>query len=387
MVGQCTDFTLLACKEGSKAMTLQQNTNEQEEIKSSFSLEKVAELTEILAQKTEAAINQIDRINGETQVLSINALIEASRAGEVGKTFSVVAEEMSKLSKKIEDTTEHLRRESMSTMAEMGEIIKKQITSIRGIRLSDLALVNIDLIDRSLYERSCDVRWWAKDSSLTSALADKNNKDAIAFASKRLGVILDSYTVYFDLVLCDSAGNVIANGRPNQYASLGKNQSETAWFKSALEATKDGFGFQTVHRCPLVNNQLTVIFSCSVHDQTEEDRVIGVLGVIFNWEALAQKIIEDTPLNEEERANSRICIIDSDGLILADSRRKMLESRIQFSGMETLLAEKKGFVITTYENGECCIAHAFSPGYETYASGWHSLIIQKLPKKSDSKQR
>src|SRR5262245_6048345 len=135
-------------------MALQQEISGQNKTKSSYSLEKVAELTEALARKTEAAINQIDRINGETQVLSINALIEASRAGEVGKTFSVVAEEMSKLSKKIEDTTEHLRKESMNTMSEMGEIIKKQITNIRGIRLSDLALVNIDLIDRSLYERS-----------------------------------------------------------------------------------------------------------------------------------------------------------------------------------------------------------------------------------------
>lgn len=367
-------------------MTLQQSSAEQKESKSSFSLEKVAELTEVLAQKTETAINQIDRINGETQVLSINALIEASRAGEVGKTFSVVAEEMSKLSKKIEDTTEHLRRESMGTMAEMGEIIKKQITSIRGIRLSDLALVNIDLIDRSLYERSCDVRWWAKDSSLTSALVEKS-KDATAFASKRLGVILDSYTVYFDLVLCDSTGDVIANGRPNQYASIGKNQGETVWFRSALEAAKGGFGFQTVHRCPLVNNQMTVIFSCPVRDPNEEDKILGVLGVIFNWEALAQKIIEDTPLNDEEKANSRICIIDGEGLVLADSRKKILESRIQFPGMEALLAEKKGFVITNYENNECCIAHAFSPGYETYSSGWHSMIIQKLAKKSDSRQR
>lgn len=367
-------------------MTLQQGMSEQKGTKSSFSLEKVAELTEVLAQKTETAINQIDRINGETQVLSINALIEASRAGEVGKTFSVVAEEMSKLSKKIEDTTEHLRRESMGTMAEMGEIIKKQITSIRGIRLSDLALVNIDLIDRSLYERSCDVRWWAKDNSLTNALIDKG-KDATDFASKRLGVILDSYTVYFDLVLCDSAGNVIANGKPNQYVSLGKNQSETTWFRSALEASKGAFGFQTVHHCPLVNNQFAVIFSCPVHDPTEEDKILGVLGVIFNWEALAQKIIQDTPLNDEEKANSRICIVDNDGLVLADSRRKILENHIQFSGMESLIAEKKGFVITNYENSECCIAHAFSPGYETYSSGWHSMIMQKLAKKSDSKQR
>ena len=30
-------------------------------------------------------------------------------------------------------------------------------------------LTNIDLIDRNLYERSCDVRWWATDSSVVDA--------------------------------------------------------------------------------------------------------------------------------------------------------------------------------------------------------------------------
>ncbi|MCI0561815.1 MAG: chemotaxis protein, partial [Nitrososphaera sp.] len=103
-----------------------------------------------------------------------------------------------------------------------------------------------------------------------------------------------------------------------------------------------------------------------------------VLGVIFNWAALAQRIIENTPLSEEEKANSRICIVDHEGLILADSRKKVLESHIQFSGMESLLSEKKGFVLSEYENEESCIGHAFSPGYETYSSGWHSVIIQKI---------
>ncbi len=355
-----------------------------ESTKSTFSLEKVAELTEVLAQKTESAINQIERINGETQVLSINALIEASRAGEVGKTFSVVAEEMSKLSKKIEDTTENLKHESLGTIAEMKEIIKKQITSIRGVRLSDLALTNIDLIDRSLYERSCDVRWWAKDTSLVNALAGQN-KDSIDYASRRLGVILDSYTVYFDLVLCDLSGNVIANGKPDQYASVGKNQIETAWFRSAVESnSENSFGFQSVHRCSLVNNQFAIVFSSAILN--EEGKVCGVLGVIFNWEALAQKIIENTPISDEEKANTRICIVDNDGLLLADSRKKVLEGHIEFYGRESLFAEKKGFMITNYENTECCIAHAFSPGYETYSSGWHSLLIQKLLTNEEKRQ-
>jgi hypothetical protein len=364
-------------------MTLQQPEvkTPQNKDTNNYSLERVADLTRVLSSKTEVAINQIDRINGETQVLAINALIEASRAGEVGKAFSVVAEEMSKLSKKIEDTTENMRRESLATMAEMGKIIDTQITNIRGVRLSDLALTNIDLVDRSLYERSCDVRWWAKDSSLLEAVA-KKDKDSVENAARMLGVILDSYTVYHDLVLCDVDGNVLANGRPDQFKSTGKNQKDTTWFRTALEAnSKEAFGFQTVHRCPLVGDQLSVVFSCPLRENSHEDgKVLGVLGVIFNWEGLSQRIIESTPLSSEEKANCRICIVDNDGLILADSRRKVLEGRIQFAGIESLLGEKKGFVMTQYENDESCVGHALSPGYETYASGWHSLLVQKLKK-------
>jgi hypothetical protein len=277
-----------------------------------------------------------------------------------------------------------MRRESLATMAEMGKIIDTQITNIRGVRLSDLALTNIDLVDRSLYERSCDVRWWAKDGSLLEAVV-KKDKHSVDDAAKRLGVILDSYTVYHDLVLCDVDGNILANGRPDQFRSAGKNQRDTVWFRTALEAnSKDAFGFQTVHRSPLVGDQLSVVFSSPIRENSHEDgKILGVLGVIFNWEGLSQRIVESTPLSNEEKANCRICIIDNDGAIFADSRRKVLEGRIQFSGIESLLEEKKGFIMMQYENDYCCVGHALSPGYETYASGWHSLLIQKLKKSKD----
>jgi|SRR5581483_3926194 len=348
-----------------------------------FSLERVAELTGVLSDKTSSAISQIDHINGETQVLAINALIEASRAGEVGKAFSVVAEEMSKLSKKIETTTENLRRESIGTMSEMEKIIKSQITNIKGIRLSDLALTNIDLVDRNLYERSCDVRWWAKENSLAAAAKEKS-KQKLEQASNRMGVILDSYTVYLDIVLCDVEGRVLANGRPHQYRSVDTIHRDAVWFKTGFETqTKEDFGFQTVHKSALVNDQLAVIFSCALRENgTEDGDVVGVLGVILNWQALANKIIENTPISGEERTASRICIVDNDGLVLADSMNKVLQSHIRFSGMETLFSEKKGFTMTDYENSESCVAHALSPGYETYSSGWHSLIIQQLKKKA-----
>ena len=42
-----------------------------------------------------------------------------------------------------------------------------------------------------------------------------------SYASKRLGVILDAYTVYFDLWLCDLDGEVIANAVPTAITCAG----------------------------------------------------------------------------------------------------------------------------------------------------------------------
>ena len=35
----------------------------------------------------------------------------------------------------------------------------------------DLALNAIEFIDRNLYERTCDVRWWATDSAVVDCVA------------------------------------------------------------------------------------------------------------------------------------------------------------------------------------------------------------------------
>ena len=344
-----------------------------------FTLERVAELSEILASKVESAINEIERLNGQTHMIAINARIEASRAGMAGKAFSVVAEQMNDLSGKIGIVSKKMRNESRGSIDELGNLIKTQATNVRGTRLSDLALTNIDLIDRNLYERSCDVRWWATDDTIVNAL-HKKTKESYDLVSKRLGIILNSYTVYFDLVLCDLDGNVVANGRPESYRSVGMNVKNSEWFSSAMKSSSGKeFGFQTVSRCSMVNNDLSLVFSCTVREHGEQNgSVIGVLGVIFRWEDLAQKIVKGVPIADEEKDKTRICIVDENGLLLADSKDLLLEDKIEFLGKNELFKEKKGFAISDYNDEKCCIAHALSTGYETYASGWHSVIIQKL---------
>lgn len=350
-----------------------------------FNPEAVADLTRELDTVMDRTIAAIDNVNDQIRVLALNARIEAARAGEAGKAFNIVAMEIAGLSNTSAKVVSNLKRRSGRTLTRIGNVSTRMGTEFNGTRLSDIALMNIDLIDRNLYERSCDVRWWATDASLVTALTERSPA-AFDHASKRLGVILDSYTVYFDLVLCDLSGKIVANGRPDLYRSMGTEHSHAIWFQSALR-TRSGkeFGFESVHRSPLVNDKYTVVYSCCVREGGDVNgKPIGVLGVVFNWEGLAQTIVNGVSLTAEEKSRTRVCIVDDGGTVLADSRNRILGDTIDFSERGQLFAKAKDFVVTNVGSRNCCVAHALSPGFETYATGWHSLLIQEVKKPSSS---
>ena len=343
----------------------------------SASPERIAELTEELVGKMLIASKSIAKVNSHTRLLSFNAQIEAARAGGgAGAAFGVVASAMRDLSEKTASISSTLERETAQANVTLQNIIHTLATNVRGTRLSDLALTNIDLVDRNLYERSCDVRLWATDSSGVEALTEKTS-DAYRFCSHRYGLILNSYTVYFDLVLCDMNGIVVANGRPNLYKSTGTDCSRSEWFKSAL-ATSSGeeFGFEGVHTNKLVNGERVLIYSCCVRAGGDiHGAPIGVLGIVFNWDALAQTIVNATPVSEDEKQSMRMCLVDETGLVLADTWGRSLIDTISLSNWDHIKRMGTGFVESSHSGHPCTVGFAFSPGYETYKTGWYSLLI------------
>lgn len=336
----------------------------------------VDDLVRHLSSSLQSAVDEITDINSSTHLLALNARIEAARAGHAGAAFSVVAQEMQALSNKTSEAAKQLATNTQRTIDDLLELIGAKV---RGTRLSDMALVNIDLIDRCLYERTCDVRWWATDSSIVDALTQATPAGH-EFASQRMGVILSAYTVYFDLVLCDLQGRVVANGRPGQYKSLGFDQSQEQWFREAIGSKcGDEFGFQSAHRSKLVGDAPALVYSCGVREGGQSrGKLLGALGIIFNWEALAQTILQQAPLPAEERAATRCVIADEQGHVLADSWGRQLSETLDIPNCREVFAGKKNFVIGDYNGRRSCIAHAQAPGFETYSTGWHSLVIQPL---------
>ncbi len=352
-----------------------------------FSPEVVASLTNTLDSVMDKTITAIDRVNDQIRVLALNARIEAARAGDAGKAFNIVAMEIAGLSNTSTTVVANLKRRSRKTLTRISKISESMSASFKGVRLSDLARMNIDLVDRCLYERSCDVRWWATDASVVNALAQKSPK-SLEHASQRLRTILESYTVYSDLLVCNTAGQVVANGRPDLFRSVGTDASDTAWFQTAMQ-TRTGreYGFHSVHNSSCVNNRPSVVFSAAIRENGLIDgRVLGVLGIIFNWETFANDIVRNVALSDEEKSSTRVCIVDSTGHVLADSAGRMQNDAIDFGGRSRLFASKAGHVVAEVAGTSCYIGQAKSAGFETYASGWHGILIQEVATVSDSTQ-
>ena len=332
-------------------------------------------LSDIIAQTTRAKtvtagkVRDIRQVTSKLRILALNALIEAKHAGDKGAGFSVVADEVRNISGEVENLAKDLGNEIVTLESLTQSMAQQSI----GARMTDLALNAIEIIDRNLYERTCDVRWWATDSALVNQAAEPSSQRA-AYASERLGVILDSYTVYIDLWLCDLQGNIIANGRPGKHPVIGQNVSDRLWFSRAV-ALKTGsdFAVADITTEPLLGHAQIATYATGVRRNGDADgELIGILGIHFDWAPQAAAITQGVRLAPDERARTRVQLTDAQGLIIASSDGKGILS-------EHVRLRTEGRTSGNYTDASgTLIAFHRTPGYETYAGlGWYGIIIQK----------
>jgi len=335
--------------------------------------ERILELARAVNDVASDKIRAIKAVTGTTRILSLNALIEATRAGEMGRGFAVVANEVKNVSDDINRITQALEGEMSKSINDLMSLGETLISQLRGSRLTDLALNMIEIIDRNLYERSCDVRWWATDSAVVDCLVH-SSPEVEAHAAKRLGVILDSYTVYLDLWIANKDGIVVANGRPGRYPQArGTNVSREAWFQDSL-ATRDGgdFAVADVQVNNALGQSLVVPYATAIRRGGEANgEVLGVLGIFFDWQPQAQTVVGGVRLGDHEKGQTRCVLLDQHHRIIASSDGKGILS-------ETItLQSNRGKMGSYLDDKGVLVGYSLTPGYETYAGlGWYGAILQ-----------
>ena len=309
------------------------------------------------------------RITSQVNILALNATIEAARAGDAGRGFGVVATEV-----------KHLAAQAVNASKDLGAIrsetseLQQRFAEKEADRLSEMSQTLVQFIVRNLYERTADVRWWATDDALSRCLASLD-RASIDHAVERLGLINRFYSVYLNLVLVGIDGKIIACSQPATFPRVtGADASKLPWFQKAMATTSgDQYVVDNIFHDSLHNEKLVAVYAATVRKDGKKDgKIVGVLGVMFNWEDQAKTIVQTEPsLSEDEWKRSRVILLDQNMRIIAasDNGGILLPFVLEHKG------QQKGHYVNAHHE---LIAFAKTLGYQEYDGlGWYAVIVQR----------
>lgn len=327
-----------------------------------------------IAHRVDSFGRMNDKVAMQSHILAVNSMIEAARAGQHGRGFSVVAAEMKRLSDQTKEHADQFRQDVMAIVqtatTETGDLLGA-LESAASEELMEKAQTLVQLIVRNLFERTADVRWWATDPAFWGALADATDARR-AHAHERLTTIHRYYTVYSDLVLTDMAGRIVATATGG-LAPRGKSLPDEAqaWFaRAARLASGHDYAVSDVHESSLHDGRKVLVYATPVRAEgSAEGPPLGVLAVYFDWQKEAQIIVRDEAgFSERQWTTRRVLLLDGSKRIIASSDGADFMKRYPAADQ----MDKRGVL---HLRDGCRVGYARTLGYEDYDGlGWYGVV-------------
>lgn len=141
------------------------------------------EVQELDQQSSEigSVITVITEIAGQTNLLALNAAIEAARAGEQGRGFAVVADEVRALASRTQESTEQiqsiiekLQQGTKSVVKSMHEGEERIKDSVETINLANESLSGINQATASIHDITCQITAAVEEQAKVSDELNKN---------------------------------------------------------------------------------------------------------------------------------------------------------------------------------------------------------------------
>lgn len=167
-------------KEGGKTMATSQDVVNRlsENILSS------AEVIEALASRSneiQSVLDVIHEVTDQTNLLALNAAIEAARAGEHGRGFAVVADEVRQLARRSDESASQIREMIDGFITESGKAVEKMRSSKElsdeTVERINHATTTLNTIEKSIGGIADQITQIATGSEQQSQVAEEINKN------------------------------------------------------------------------------------------------------------------------------------------------------------------------------------------------------------------
>lgn len=149
-----------------------------------------------------------------------------------------------------------------------------------------VARLLVDLLDRNLYERADDCRWWALTPELRQILAQEEpNAQQIKAIDEILAYIHSLYTVYTRLYVYDRHGRILANSHtPNAQSAVGTHiDSETRQAVLKLD-DEQRYHVSQFEASDISDGKPTYIYHAAIRHPDNEREIVGGIGIAFDSE-------------------------------------------------------------------------------------------------------
>ena len=231
----------------------------------------------------------------------------------------------------------------------------------------------VDLLDRNLYERANDCRWWALTPELRALLANVAAGSASeadhAQACRILEHINGLYTVYTRLVVYDRQGRIVAASRP------GTDDGTPSVIGTAIEpdtlaavlALRDTQAYHVTPWRPSAHygSQPTYVYHAAIRAPEDEGLVVGGIGIVFNaaveFDAMLRSATADKP-------DTLTVFVDRQGNAIASTDPgRPVGHRLELTQQMQALARGDSLSHAAVHDGHYCIVGcAASNGYREF---------------------